>query len=172
MIKGNEYISAEYAALLNDRTAEINAKLGREAVKLDNDKVIECINVEVDGEKIYDPAEDIEAEAYLGGMLQVLDMKRKIFVVVNRSSKRGCFGYDETEIIGTYSTEEKAVAAFEKEKEKGEYVPGSYIRGSLREGNYARRATVATKAQRIIGIVGLILLAVVLIYFTKFYSLL
>ena len=61
---------------------------------------------------------------------------------------------------------------FEKEKEKGEYVPGSYIRGSLREGNYARRATVATKAQRIIGIVGLILLAVVLIYFTKFYSLL
>ena len=43
---------------------------------------------------------------------------------------------------------------------------------TLREGNYARRATVATKAQRIIGIVGLILLAVVLIYFTKFYSLL
>lgn len=66
----------------------------------------------------------------------------------------------------------KVDGTFEKEKEKGEYVPGSYIRGSLREGNYARRATVATKAQRIIGIVGLILLAVVLIYFTKFYSLL
>lgn len=140
MIKGNEYISAEYAALLNDRTAEINAKLGREAVKLDNDKVIECINVEVDGEKIYDPAEDIEAEAYLEGMLQVLGMKRKIFVVVNRSSKRGCFGYDETEIIGTYSTEEKAVAAFEKEKEKllkGDYVSGCYQVDMDREWQWA-----------------------------------
>lgn len=129
MIKENEYINAEYAALLNDRTAEINAKLGREAVKLDNDKVIECINVKVDGEKIYDPAEDIEAEAYLEGMLQVLGMKRKIFVVVKHSSKCGCFGYDETEIIGTYSTEEKAVAAFEKEKEKllkGDYISDCY----------------------------------------------
>ena len=61
----------------------------------------------------------------------------------------------------------KVDGTFEKE-----YVPGSYIKGSLREGNYARRTTVATKAQKIIGIVGLILLAIVLIYFTKFYSLL
>ena len=44
----------------------------------------------------------------------------------------------------------KVDGTFEKEKEKGEYVPGSYIRGSLREGNYARRTTVATKAQKII----------------------
>ena len=66
----------------------------------------------------------------------------------------------------------KVDVTFEKEKESGEYKPGSYIRGSLREGNYARRNTVSTKAQRIIGIVGLILLAVILIYFTKFYSIL
>ena len=66
----------------------------------------------------------------------------------------------------------KVDGTFEKEKENGEYKPGSYLRGSLSEGNYARRGTAATKAQRIIGIVGLILLAVVLIYFTKFYSLL
>ena len=66
----------------------------------------------------------------------------------------------------------KGDGTFEKEKENGEYKPGSYLRGSLSEGNYARRGTAATKAQRIIGIVGLILLAVVLIYFTKFYSLL
>ncbi len=66
----------------------------------------------------------------------------------------------------------KVDGSLDKEKEKGEYTPGSYIRGSFREGNYARRRTTATKAQRIIGIVGLILLAVILIYFTKFYSLL
>ncbi|HCQ72396.1 MAG TPA: hypothetical protein DIT75_03220 [Rikenellaceae bacterium] len=66
----------------------------------------------------------------------------------------------------------KVDGTFEKEKENGEYKPGSYIRGSLREGNYARRNSGSTKAQRIIGIVGLILLAVILIYFTKFYSLL
>jgi hypothetical protein len=61
---------------------------------------------------------------------------------------------------------------FDKEKEKGEYKPGSYIRGSLRDGEYSRRHTTTTKAQRIIGIIGLILLAVILIYLTKFYSLL
>lgn len=67
----------------------------------------------------------------------------------------------------------KVDGTFDKEKEEGEYKPGSYLRGSLRDGNYARRGTsVATKAQRIIGIVGLVLLAVILIYFTKFYSLL
>ncbi len=66
----------------------------------------------------------------------------------------------------------KVDGTFEKEKENGEYKPGSYIRGALREGSYERRATVSTKAQRIIGMVGLILLAVILIYFTKFYSIL
>ncbi len=60
----------------------------------------------------------------------------------------------------------------EKEKENGEYKAGSYIRGAFRDGNYARRDSGATTAQRIIGIVGLILLAVVLIYFCKFFLLL
>ena len=60
----------------------------------------------------------------------------------------------------------------EKEKENGEYKAGSYIRGAWRDGNYARRDNGATTAQRIIGIVGLILLAVVLIYFCKFFLLL
>lgn len=66
----------------------------------------------------------------------------------------------------------KVDGTFDKEKESGEYQPGSYIRGSLREGNYARRSAGATAAQKIIGIVGLILLAIILIYFTKFYQLL
>ena len=60
----------------------------------------------------------------------------------------------------------------EKEKENGEYKAGSYIRGAFRDGNYARRDSGATTAQRIIGIVGLILLAVVLIYFCIFFLLL
>ena len=60
----------------------------------------------------------------------------------------------------------------EKEKENGEYKAGSYIRGSFRDGNYARRGDAAGSIQKIIGIVGLILLAVVLIYLCKFYLLL
>ena len=59
-----------------------------------------------------------------------------------------------------------------KEKENGEYKAGSYIRGACREGNYARRNDSATAATRIIGIIGLILLAVALIYFCKFFLLL
>lgn len=60
----------------------------------------------------------------------------------------------------------------EKEKENGEYKAGSYIRGSFRDGNYARRGDASGAVQKIIGIVGLILLAVVLIYLCKFYLLL
>ena len=53
----------------------------------------------------------------------------------------------------------------------GEYAPGSYIQGSFRDGNYARRRG-ATRAQSIIGIIGLVLVAIVLIYIAKFYTLL
>lgn len=53
----------------------------------------------------------------------------------------------------------------------GPYVPGSYLQGSFRDGNYAKRRG-STRAQKIIGIVGLLLIAVILIYITKFYSLL
>lgn len=65
----------------------------------------------------------------------------------------------------------KVDGSLEKENKDGKYVPGSYIKGSLRDGNYSRRRG-STTAQRIIGIIGLILLAVILIYFTKFYSIL
>ncbi len=65
----------------------------------------------------------------------------------------------------------KVDGTLDKEKEKGTYVPGSYIKGSLRNGNYSRRRG-STLAQKIIGIVGVILFFIILIYFTKFYSLL
>ena len=59
-----------------------------------------------------------------------------------------------------------------KEKENGEYKAGSYIRGAFRDGNYARRSDAASASTKIIGIVGLLLLAVALIYFCKFFLLL
>ena len=60
----------------------------------------------------------------------------------------------------------------QKEMENGEYKAGSYIRGSFRDGNYAKRDSGANFAQKLIGIVGLILVAVILIYLCKFYLML
>ena len=65
----------------------------------------------------------------------------------------------------------KVDGSLEKAKEEGNYVPGSYLSGSFRDGNYSRRKG-STKAQTIIGWVGLILLVGVMIYMIKFYSLL
>ncbi len=63
--------------------------------------------------------------------------------------------------------------SLEKEEEKnGEYKAGRYLRGSMRDGNYSRRGTTSTKAQKIIGIAGLLMLALILIYFCKFFTLL
>ena len=45
------------------------------------------------------------------------------------------------------------------------------IQGAFRNGNYTRRRG-STKAQTYIGIVGLILVLIVLIYISKFYALL
>lgn len=60
----------------------------------------------------------------------------------------------------------------DKAREEGTYVPGSSIQGAFRDGNYRRTRSGATRAQSIIGIVGLLLVVTVLIYITKFYSLL
>ena len=87
---------------------------------------------------------------------------RPIYYDKDEEERRQVFG----KVDGSLDAEK------EKEKENGEYKAGSYIRGAFRDGNYARRDSGATTAQRIIGIVGLILLAVVLIYFCKFFLLL
>lgn len=60
----------------------------------------------------------------------------------------------------------------EEDKAKGDYVPGSYIKGSMRDGKYQRTRTTGNKAQNIIGLVGLLLVVVVLLYIAKFYTLL
>lgn len=51
------------------------------------------------------------------------------------------------------------------------YTPGNYIKGSLRDGNYQRTRN-ANRAQKIIGIVGLILFFVVLVLIIRLYSML
>ena len=67
----------------------------------------------------------------------------------------------------------KVDGSMDKKDENGNdsYVPGSYIHGAFRDGNYARRRG-SSRAQTIIGLIGLALIVVVLIYIVKFYSLL
>ena len=60
----------------------------------------------------------------------------------------------------------------EQAAKEGKYVPGSSIRGAWRDGNYKRMRSTQTRTQVIISIVALLLVAVVLIYITKFYQML
>lgn len=60
----------------------------------------------------------------------------------------------------------------DKEKEKGTYVPGSYIKGSMRDGNYARRRSSLGKTSTIIGIITMLLIVAVLWFIAKFYQML
>lgn len=62
--------------------------------------------------------------------------------------------------------------SLEKEKEEGTYTPGSYIKGSMRDGAYSRTKSHMSKAQTIIGIITAILIVAVLFFITKFYALL
>ncbi len=59
-----------------------------------------------------------------------------------------------------------------KEKEDGTYVPGSYIKGSLRDGHYQRTRSHMKGTQTIIGIITMLLICAVLYFIAKFYSLL
>ena len=56
-------------------------------------------------------------------------------------------------------------------RDKDPYVPGSYIQGSFRNGNYQKTKRTG-KAQAIIGMVGLVLFFIALVFIAKFYSLL
>lgn len=54
--------------------------------------------------------------------------------------------------------------------EKEPYTPGSYVKGSFRDGHYQRSRQMTGKAQRIIGLVGLLLFFLAMIFFTKLYG--
>lgn len=59
--------------------------------------------------------------------------------------------------------------SLERDKEKGAYVPGSYIKGSMRGGKFSQyRTSGNAKVRVIIGIVSLILIVVMLIFIAKF----
>jgi CRISPR/Cas system CSM-associated protein Csm5 (group 7 of RAMP superfamily) len=60
---------------------------------------------------------------------------------------------------------------FTKPKEEGKYVPGSIVKGSLRDGNYQRKKEVS-KNQKVIGAVSLILLFAVVFLMYKYFPLL
>lgn len=52
------------------------------------------------------------------------------------------------------------------------YVPGSYLKGSFRDGRYRKSKKTANKVQNIIGLIGLILIFIVLYFIAKFYTIL
>lgn len=58
----------------------------------------------------------------------------------------------------------------EKGKKKGAYVPGAYIKESMGEGPV--RKSHMNRVTKLIGICSLLLIAVILFYIAKFYSLL
>lgn len=60
----------------------------------------------------------------------------------------------------------------EQAKKDGSYTPGSSIRGAWRDGHYQRTRATVSRTQTIISIITLLLIAAVLVYITKFYSLL
>lgn len=60
----------------------------------------------------------------------------------------------------------------EKEKKAGTYQPGTYIRGSMRDGRYQATRGYMQKTRSIIGIVSLILIFAILFFVLKFYALL
>ena len=59
-----------------------------------------------------------------------------------------------------------------REESEKPYAPGSYIKGSLRNGRYQKTVRAGNKAQNIIGLVGLLLVVLVLMYILKFFTLL
>lgn len=54
----------------------------------------------------------------------------------------------------------------------GEYVPGTYLKGSWRGGNYQRTRQVDKRIHTIIGIITMLLVFIVLIFIAKFFTLL
>lgn len=66
----------------------------------------------------------------------------------------------------------KVDGTMDKEMASEDYVPGSYIKGSMRDAHYKNTRSTSNRVQNTIGLIGLLLIAVILIYILKFYSLL
>lgn len=58
-------------------------------------------------------------------------------------------------------------------KNKGEYIPGSKIRGSFQKMRYeSKRGKVMNPAKRVLNLVTLAIILIALLYFVKYYGLL
>ena len=66
----------------------------------------------------------------------------------------------------------KVDGTYEKQKQEGTYAPPPYLKDTARDRHNTRSRSHENKAQTIIGIVGLILVVIVLLYIAKFYTLL
>lgn len=64
---------------------------------------------------------------------------------------------------------EQAMGDSGKHSAKDTYVPGSYIKGAFKDGNYRSSRGHASKAQTIIGIVTMLLVFAVLYMIARFY---
>ena len=101
MVHETEYICKEYAKVINDLVDKVNKQIGRNAVEVTNyDETDECsdMNVYFDGKTEYLSAIDVEAEAYLNGILKCLEESKKqagestinIALTAEESSVFGC----------------------------------------------------------------------------------
>ena len=92
----------------------------------------------------------------------------------------GIFGEQEHRVFNYkpryYDPEEeemkKKFADVDGTMEKKTYVPGSYIKGSMRDGAYRRTRGHMGKTQTIIGIITMLLIVAVLYFIAKFYQML
>ena len=65
----------------------------------------------------------------------------------------------------------KKYGDFTKPKEKEGYVPGQYVKGSLRDGNYSRKEDIS-RNQKVIGMVTMVLLFAVIYLIYKYFPIL
>jgi len=65
----------------------------------------------------------------------------------------------------------KKYGDFTKPRETGSYVPGKYVKGSLRDGNYSRTEEVG-KNQKVIGMVTIALLFAVVYLIYRYFPIL
>lgn len=87
---------------------------------------------------------------------------------VEKEERRKFFGeHPEIEELEDQNPEDVSL----EDGKKAPHKPGRYISGSFRDGNYQKETVGTTRTQKIIGMVTLLLVFIVLVYFAKLYIL-
>lgn len=121
MVHTEEYLNEESVAQLNELAEKANLILGKDTIKLQNNKEMSsCIDVYFDGDRIYDPADECEAAAFLEGIVRAYDKlkdkKRKDYAVVNTYFRANNIGKRDPIFVGLFNSFKEAKIAFEDEK--------------------------------------------------------